>query len=110
MKIPNAHKAIVDIRKLADYCLNYAHPRGKHKARVFQSALDITAEQSAEVRNLLLEKVQSEDAVIGLIDDYGTRYILDFLYVRGRKQAMLRSTWIVKVDEDIPRLTSCFVL
>ncbi|MGB1110932.1 MAG: DUF6883 domain-containing protein [Gammaproteobacteria bacterium] len=35
MKVPNADKVIVDIRKLTDYGLNYAHPRGRHKARVF---------------------------------------------------------------------------
>lgn len=30
---------MVDIAKLRDYCLNPLHDEGKHKARVFASAL-----------------------------------------------------------------------
>ena len=43
MKIPNAELAIVDIRKLRDYCLNPAHDEGKHKARLFMMALIMAA-------------------------------------------------------------------
>jgi hypothetical protein len=39
MKLPNAAQALVDLAKLRDYCLNPAHPRGRHKARVFATAL-----------------------------------------------------------------------
>jgi hypothetical protein len=35
--LPHADPAIVDIRKLEDYCLNDAHPRGRHKGRVFRA-------------------------------------------------------------------------
>ena len=38
MKLPNAENAYVDLRKLADYCLDSEHERGKHKARVFAAA------------------------------------------------------------------------
>ena len=34
MKPPNGERAIVDIAKLTDYCLNPEHARGKHKARI----------------------------------------------------------------------------
>ena len=30
MVIPNAEHAVVDIRKLRDYCLDPLHPEGKH--------------------------------------------------------------------------------
>ncbi len=43
MKIPNAELAIVDIRKLRDYCLNPVHDEGNHKARLFIMALSMTA-------------------------------------------------------------------
>ena len=43
MKLPNAKNAFVDMRKLTDYCLNPHHPRGRHKAYVFQNALGLTA-------------------------------------------------------------------
>jgi predicted RNase H-like HicB family nuclease len=37
MIIPNAERAVVDVRKLRDYCLNSTHDQGKHKARLFES-------------------------------------------------------------------------
>jgi len=110
MKVPNAGGAIVDIRKLTDYCLSYEHPRGRHKARGFQSVLGVTATDAGEIRDLLLWKVKSEDSTPELVDEYGTSYIVDFAYTRGSREATLRSTWIIKAGEGIPRLTSCFVL
>ena len=41
MLLPNAEKAVVDISKLRDYCLNPNHEVGKHKARVFSAALNL---------------------------------------------------------------------
>ncbi len=32
MKLPNGDQAIIDERKLVDYCLNADHEEGKHKA------------------------------------------------------------------------------
>ena len=110
MEVPNANRAVVDIRKLTDYCLSHEHPRGKHKARVFQSALGMTVADAGELRDALLQKVRFEDCAIGTVDEYGTRYIVDFTYARGDREAMIRSTWIIKAGEDTPRLTSCFVL
>jgi len=39
--LPNGDRAILDIRKLEDYCLSPSHPRGRHKARVFQRVLGV---------------------------------------------------------------------
>jgi hypothetical protein len=58
MLIPNAENAVVDIRKLRDYCLNPDHDEGKHKARLFSSTLDITAENAEELRRILLAVVK----------------------------------------------------
>lgn len=62
MKLPNAERAVVDVRKLRHYCLNNEHPRGQHKARVFRSALGWTAEQAEDVQRRLLKAVLREDA------------------------------------------------
>ena len=110
MKVPNAESAVVDIRKLTDYCLSHEHPRGRHKARVFQAALGLTVVHAAEMRDVLLERVRTVDCVAGNVDEYGARYIVDFDYARGDKKAILRSTWIVKFGEHAPHLTSFFVL
>ena len=37
MRLPNGERAVIDIRKLQEYCLNSQHPRGRNKARVFAS-------------------------------------------------------------------------
>jgi Domain of unknown function (DUF6883) len=53
MKLPNGEKAIVDIGKLLDYCLNLAHPRGRNKARVFAS-VGIQKADAEDLRSALL--------------------------------------------------------
>ena len=64
MKIPNAERAVVDIRKLRDYCLNPAHDEGKHKARLFV-ALGMTANDAEDLRDILLQVVKAHDAQLG---------------------------------------------
>jgi hypothetical protein len=36
----------VDLTKVRDYCLSASHPRGRHKARVFQARLGLTADNA----------------------------------------------------------------
>jgi hypothetical protein len=108
--IPNAVNAIVDIRKLKDYCLNPRHEIGRYKARVFASAHDISIENAAELAEILLIAVKSKDAKIRKIDKFGPRYNVDFEWQRGEKKATIRSCWIIKKDTGIPHLTTCFVL
>ena len=62
MKLPNTEQAFVDIVKLRDYCLNPDHPRGKHKARVFLSALGLTTANAAILQKALQDGVLSQDA------------------------------------------------
>lgn len=110
MLIPNAENAIVDIRKLRDYCLNPDHDEGKHKARLFSSILDITAEEAEELRRILLEVVKTHEARLGRQDNFGQRYTLDFTLEWQDKSATRRSGWIIEQGSDIPRLTTCYPL
>ena len=110
MKLPNAARAIVEIEKLRDYCLSESHPRGKHKARVFAIALGLTAIDVTELREAILSAIQTEEAVTGERDDYGQRYLVDFSMKRRGREAIIRSAWIVRQGENVPRLTSCYVL
>ncbi|CAN5134172.1 hypothetical protein BH20ACI1_BH20ACI1_07160 [soil metagenome] len=68
MFVPNAESAVVDIRKLRDYCLNPNHEIGKHKARVFASALNLTENDAEELQTALLEAVKVSNAEIGRLD------------------------------------------
>lgn len=110
MRLPNAEHAVVDLAKLRDYCLNPKHPRGRHKARVFAAGPGMTAEEAELLRQGILEDaLASEDAVLGEKDGFGERYVLDFSLTGSKGAAMVRSLWIVRTDEDFPRLTTCFV-
>ena len=110
MKLPNADRAVVDLRKLRDYCLNQEHPRGQHKARLFKSALGLTAQDTVEFQNMLLAAARSDDVVQLSADDYGQRYVLDFSVKRRSTQATIRSLWIIRSGEDFPRLATCYIL
>jgi hypothetical protein len=109
MRLPNADRTVVDIRKLREYCLNANHSRGQHKARVFSRALGWTVNEADDVRRRLLEIVLQADASFLGADDYGQRYALDFVVQGVRGPVAVRSLWIVRHGEDFPRFASCYV-
>ncbi|MCX6048637.1 MAG: hypothetical protein NT075_26340 [Chloroflexi bacterium] len=110
MQLPNAELAIVDIRKIHDYCLDLAHDEGKHKARLFATVFGMNAAHAEDLRAALLVAVQSNEAQLGRRDSYGQRYRVDFMLEWHGKRAMVRSGWIIEHDSDLPRLTTCFPL
>ncbi len=109
MKLPKGDHAIVDIRKLLEYCLNPHHPRGRNKARVFAS-LGIREADAEELRTALVAAASGTAAQPGVADMYGQRYTIDLNLFRQGRAVRIRSTWIVRIGDDLPRLTSCYVL
>jgi len=63
MKLPNGKHAIVDISKLSNYSLSLDHVDGKHKARVFRSALELKASDAEWLREKLLEQAATGDVI-----------------------------------------------
>jgi hypothetical protein len=104
MKIPDADRAVVDIRKLRNYSLNPAHRTGRHKAHVFIAALGMTADDAEALCNILLKVVREHEADLGLKDSYGQRYQLDFTLEWRGKQAVIRSAWIIESDCAISKI------
>ena len=82
---PNWNQAILDIRKIEDYCLNPAHPRGRHKARVFRDALDLQRGDAAWLQDILLESVRSSEATEVSATMWGTQRRLDVTIRRHDK-------------------------
>ena len=109
MLLPNGDRAIVDIRKLRNYCLNPDNPRGSRKARVFRSALGMTKVDASALRQRLLQVVVSEQVQVGELDRYGQRYTLDFELRKATRKVTVRSGWITLSSETVPRLTTCYV-
>jgi hypothetical protein len=110
MKLPNPHKAIIDPNKLVGYSLNINHADGQHKARVFKSALNITTDDVDILNTALLNAVQNNEAITDKSNSYGQKYIIDFPLTRDNKTAIIHSVWIVKYNENFPRLITCYVL
>jgi hypothetical protein len=110
MQLPNGEHAIVPLEKLRAYCLNPTHRVGGHKAHVFAAVLGLTAAHAEELQQRLLAIARTGEAVLGVQNAYGQRYIIDFAMTTAMGTAVVRSTWIVLVGQDIPRLTSCYIL
>jgi len=110
MLLPYAANAVVDIRKLRDYCLNTEHDDGKHKARLFQSKLGMVADDAAALRQILLAVAVTHEAQLGRRDRFGQRYTVDFLVEWQNKRAMVRSGWIIEHGSETPKLTTCYPL
>jgi hypothetical protein len=112
MKLPNAENAFVDIAKLRDYSLNPDHPHGKHKARRFKEKLGIEKDDAERLRRVILQAILEVDAIEQKGTLYGRRFVVDFelSWPEGiiMSMALVRTTWIIRNDEDFPRLTSCF--
>ncbi len=109
MMLPNGENAVVPIEKLRDYCLSNSHMEGKHKAKVFASALGFTAEDAEDLRQLLLESARTQNAELGEWNAYGQRYIVDFTILGLSGIVSIRSSWIIRTAEEIPRLVTCYV-
>ncbi|PWK18415.1 hypothetical protein LV89_04114 [Arcicella aurantiaca] len=110
MILPFAEKAFIDERKLLNYCLSEEHPVGKHKARVFKSALDITTENYLYLKDSIETAVLINDAIFVETSEYGDIYCVDFELVNPPKRSIVRTSWILKTEENFPRMTSCYVL
>ncbi len=108
--LPYAENAVVDIRKLRDYCLNPSHDDGKHKARLFSSILGMTDADAEDLRQILLKIVKTQEALPGRQDAYGQRYTIDFTLEWQNRSAIVRSGWIIENNSNIPKLTTCYPL
>jgi hypothetical protein len=108
-RLPKGERAIVDIRKIEDYCLNPAHPRGRNKARVFRNALGINRTDAPWLRDILIEAAQIDQAIELQTDDYGSRWRIDVSVTRHRKTVVVRTLWIIRSGEDAPRFVTCWV-
>lgn len=110
MRLPNAARAELDIRKLDAYCLSETHPRGRNKARVFKATLDISAVDAQWLRQTILDAVPDAVAQPVGSDRFGDRYRIDVPIVRQQRQCVVRTVWIVAAGDDVPRFVTCWVL
>jgi len=109
-RLPNSERAILDFRKIEDYCLDAAHPRGRHKARIFRDALGVTRGDARWLRDVLLDGARNREAIKLVTDRFGTRWRVDVPISRHGKSAVIRTVWIIRAEESVPRFVTCWVL
>jgi hypothetical protein len=110
MKLPNGGRADLGT-KLEDYSLNPLHRHGQHKARVFESALGITLANKDVLARALLSAAKTSNDLVSLGDNgFGETYVLRFRLTTEKGSATVLSAWIVRHNEDFPRLTTCFIV
>lgn len=108
MKLPNGEFAIIPMEKLIDYCLNPNHSSGKHKARVFASALAITVENADDLQNLIAKSAIEGEVVQQDNTEFGQLYKVDWA-ISDRESIILRTLWEITADQPNPRLVSAFI-
>jgi hypothetical protein len=110
MKLPNGeHAELGD--KLETYSLNPLHREGRHKARVFASALGITLDNAGVLRDAVLRAAVESDEVEARGDNgFGEVFVLRFRLETGIGSALVLTAWIIRRDEDFPPLTTCYIL
>lgn len=110
MKLPNGDQALIDRRKVADYCLSPNHEDGQHKAHLFQSILGLSLNHADALVAALQQAGANGEAVPGKHDKYGQRYVIDFEFSGPVGTALIRSAWIIGASESVPRLVTCYIL
>jgi len=83
---------------------------GRHKALLFQNILGITGDNAQVLLDALRQAAVNADAVVGKQDRFGQRYIIDFPFGGPAGTATIRSGWIIRTGEDVPRLVTCSIL
>jgi hypothetical protein len=108
--LPNVDLALVELRKLEEYVLHPTHPRGRHKARVFERTLGIGRDDAAWLRSQILSALNETEAIELEPDSYGRRWRADVAIGRQDRSAVVRTLWLMRTGERVPRFVTCWVL
>jgi hypothetical protein len=109
VRLPNAGQARIPTDKLVRYALHPSHARGQHKARVFASALGITAADWRYLHDAILAALPEAVVRSTRITPFGVTYEV-VVMIDGLNGATMPvvTTWIIEGDAP-PRLTSTWV-
>ncbi len=96
--------------KLATYVLNDNHDEGQHKSRLFKSILGISLENQSLLEDALIQAAQQREIVYSATTQYGEKFVLDFSMATEIGIASVRSVWIIRNEENHPRLITAYPL
>ena len=110
MRLPNGNRADLGT-KLEDYVLNPRHREGRHKARVFESALGLTLANVDVLHQAIHSAAETSDDAEPLGNNgHGEIYVLRFPLKTQKGSATVLTMWIVRDGEDFPRLITCYIV
>ena len=109
-KLKNADLAVIDPRKFTHYCLNTDSPDGKHKARVFKSALGYDLSNYKDLIRQIKNAIMIYEAQWAGDTAHGQLFRVDVPVGGPIAEAIVRTGWIYEKGDDVPRLTTAFVL
>lgn len=112
MKLPKGDQANSEqiIDKLITYILRTDHKDGQHKARLFRSKLGITLDNKEILVEALIKIAKNDDYIFTQNSQYGQKYVIDFNLTTAKGTSKIRSAWIIRFEEDYPRLTTVYPL
>jgi hypothetical protein len=71
--------------------------------------LNITEQDADLLKSAILKGLEENQVVPGIKDKYGKRYSVDIKIRNLDKEAIVRTGWIIKKDENFPRFTTCYI-
>ena len=77
---------------------------------MFPLRLGITLENKAILETALLEAAVSGNAVLYREDEYGVHYDIRFPLSTDTGDSIILSCWIIRQEEDFPRLTNAYAV
>jgi hypothetical protein len=109
--LPNYQQALIPLRKLRGYLLNPSHLEGKHKARVFNSALGFKQSDSTELAEAIRAELPYYPATTKEAGVWGQKYEVA-LPIIGKNDRVVdvMTVWIVREGTLYPRLVTAFVI
>jgi len=109
--LPNAKKAIIDPRKVTGYALNPNHADGRHKAKVFQSALGFNQSNANELIRQVKRKLPNYEAILRGSNQKGYTFRIDMpITGPNGRTVLVRTGWIIHFNTTTPRLTTIYVI
>jgi hypothetical protein len=104
-RLPNSLLAVTDHNKIQRYALNSNHPKGKEKARVFNSVLGFHYENWDALSDQIFDKLQTAEISKHEVTEYGSRYNVP-IRINGlkNKSMVVNTVWQIDIGSNRPRL------
>ncbi|HWQ98917.1 MAG TPA: minor capsid protein [Clostridia bacterium] len=95
--------------KLTTYSLSMDHPRGKHKARVFDSALGYTGFNVDVLENEITAGLAKYKAAATGNNGFGNTFDVTMLITGPKGKQPINTGWIFRDGEVFPRMVTAYV-